>query len=514
MAKNLNQAKYDRAGWRLRMLLPLWIAQISLLLLLIGTSAYLFHNALKQNIEVRATGIAWECINIGISVVSILCTAYEVFRTMTEALTPKTMLVSNVIKLFGVTLSMIMDGMVSGSSLDGWSDGMFVIHALLVICLLVTGSYATWKWKQVAQYDDYHLPGANTNNPYGLKGDMNPRAYKGHARVLSEDLDWDPELEMGNSVEIFSSTHHQSGIMAPSPGEATPTFAEQTTTTTTNNNNNKRDSASSFINLGGHKTFSMNPDQADSSTALMAIDTAYDPVGSCHTPPAESDIALSQQRQQQSNLYSHTRDTSFDQYVAETKQKRRMSQRMSIGSNHWTPPSSSRSSPVTSPIASSRNRSDSAAAYRLSLNLKSDIDDALGAEFGWTHSRSSSQDSVMVTGQPSGIAVSGGRVASAKNVRDSLGRAPSDGSERGALGIVSESAEDEFDESDRRRNVDETSRALLGESSTAADASHPELLRPGRPKSEQIAFVVTPPPKSPSPGVGVRGTWGSAYARP
>ncbi|KAF3763639.1 hypothetical protein M406DRAFT_234525, partial [Cryphonectria parasitica EP155] len=94
-----DQAKFDRAGWRLRVLLPCWITQISLLLVLIGTSAYLFAHAIEDSIEVRATAIAWECINIGISVISVLLTAYEIFRTMTEVLTPKTMLVTNLVKL-------------------------------------------------------------------------------------------------------------------------------------------------------------------------------------------------------------------------------------------------------------------------------------------------------------------------------------------------------------------------------------------------------------------------------
>lgn len=78
------------------------------------------------------TSSRWECTNIGISVIALLLTAYEILRTVTEGLTPKTMLVTNLVKLFGGVLCMIMDGMVTGTSLDGWSDGTLVTHGLLM----------------------------------------------------------------------------------------------------------------------------------------------------------------------------------------------------------------------------------------------------------------------------------------------------------------------------------------------------------------------------------------------
>lgn len=381
--------------------------------------------------------------------------------------------------------------------------------------LLTAGSHAAWKWKRLAQYDDYHLPG--NVNTYGFKSDLKNRGFNSRSAILSEDLDWLAEVETGYNVEV--SGNASPGLMGLSPGETTPT---RTT--------GQRDSGSSFTNLGGRKMYSMitdtsaNDEHADgshsrsnSASTLAALDTAYDPA-------ANTEVALPQRPASYISVtgagasYNHSRDTSFDQYVAQQQQqqkkkkRRASSQRMSAGSRlSWTSTASSSSSsssnrhslPPASPPAA---RPDSAAAYRLSLNLKSDIDDALGAEFGWgSHSRSSSQDSAMAGGQPPAIAVGGGPVQSAKNVRDSIGRAPSDGSERGALGIVPEAAEDnDGDEHDRARKVDEASRVLLGD--------HPDLLRPGRPKSEAIAFVVTPPPRSPSPG-GNRMTWGAAYAR-
>lgn len=74
----------------------------------------------------------WGIINIIAGALSILLTGYEIFRMATESLTPKTLLMTNTMKLFGIILGMIMDGMATGTSLNEWADGTFVIHALLV----------------------------------------------------------------------------------------------------------------------------------------------------------------------------------------------------------------------------------------------------------------------------------------------------------------------------------------------------------------------------------------------
>lgn len=50
----------------------------------------------------------------------------------TESLTPKTLVMSNVTKLFGIILGMIMDGMATGTSVNDWANGTFVIHAFLL----------------------------------------------------------------------------------------------------------------------------------------------------------------------------------------------------------------------------------------------------------------------------------------------------------------------------------------------------------------------------------------------
>lgn len=55
MVNHRDQAKHDRAAWKLRLLAPAWMAQISLLIILIGTGSYMLSVAVKQSVEVRGT---------------------------------------------------------------------------------------------------------------------------------------------------------------------------------------------------------------------------------------------------------------------------------------------------------------------------------------------------------------------------------------------------------------------------------------------------------------------------
>lgn len=367
--------------------------------------------------------------------------------------------------------------------------------------MLVPCCYAAWEWKRLAQYDDYHLPG--NVKPFGYKSDLNQNAFR-HSRGISDDLDWD--LEVGNTVEISSPC-----IMAVSPGEPSPDLP--------------RPRGSSFTKLAGKMNFSLTNDveaansnanhsRSGSGTALMSVDTAYDPAAAqvSHSevnvqkrPRAASYISITGTGNDRRASYNHTRDTAFDEYVAQNKDKQRADQRVSTGS--YTSHGSSSST-------SSRHSMAAANPYRVSLglSLKNDLDDAMGAEFGWgSRSRSSTQNSEMASGQAPATAVTGGTVQGAKNVRDSLGRAPSGGSERAAIGNIPDEEEEGAgdDEGRRQRNVDEASKALLGEAARDEEASHPASLRPHRP----ISVVITPPPRSPTGERNMRMTWGSTYSR-
>lgn len=64
------------------------------------------------------------------SALSIACTAYEIFKTFSEALTPKEVMISNLVKLVGTILAMIMDGVMAGTGLWKWSIGTEVANGL------------------------------------------------------------------------------------------------------------------------------------------------------------------------------------------------------------------------------------------------------------------------------------------------------------------------------------------------------------------------------------------------
>lgn len=53
-----DQAKFDRAQWLLKVLIPCWMIQISLFIILVGMSGYLLSNTMKDEAEERGTAVA------------------------------------------------------------------------------------------------------------------------------------------------------------------------------------------------------------------------------------------------------------------------------------------------------------------------------------------------------------------------------------------------------------------------------------------------------------------------
>ncbi|ROW02496.1 hypothetical protein VMCG_06143 [Cytospora schulzeri] len=490
-----DQAKFDRAQWLLKVLVPCWMIQISLFMILVGLSSFLLSNAMKASQEERGTAVAWECITIAVAVICMVCTAYEIFKTVAEALTPRDMMISSLIKISGTILSMIMTSVMSGTTMWKWSIGSQIAHGLSLISILILATYGAWKWRVLAQYDDYHHP-ANVK-PFGFKSDVKNKAL--HSRNLSDE-DWDVERQadwvagdepLGNAINISS----------PAPTTASP---EPNPTGT-------RARGSSFIKMGGRLDFSLNRDvntvnekkgdhsRSNSSSALMNVDTSYQPqtqipsgptntkptkptkptttttneptspppvaAGASSPPPtgrqrSASYISVTGTGLDRRASYNHTRDTSFDEYVQQRRSSRTSQHKhhRSHGSINGASNSNSGSGSGSNSGSASSRSSLGSIGPRLILNhhhrhasssggtsLKNDVDDAIGAEFGWNShaSRTSSQDSVMAGGTPPAIAVAGGAVAGVKSVHDSLGRAPSDGSETGVLGSVPERREDE-----------------------------------------------------------------------
>lgn len=337
---------------------------------------------------------------------------------------------------------------------------------------------------------------------------------------------------MGNTVDITS----------PPP---TAPSAEPAATET-------RPRGSSFVKVGGRLNFSLTNDvdatndhagrsRANSSFALLGGITTVSE-SEPQSPPAEaSEISIPKRPASYISVtgtgmdrrasYNHTRDTAFEEYVRQHRARQSQSSITSAGRSSSAPLTRSRavSLTLTNPATIQQQQHQQ-------QKLKNDVDDAVGAAFGWGKgSRSSSLDSVMAGGEPPAIAVGGGAVPSAKSVRDSLGRAPSDGSERGAVGSMpaegaennnvdrEDSQEGVIDEDTRRWYVSEASRALLGGGGADDEQirSVPESLRPAcggitRPRalSETIEFIVTPPPATPTSSEGdggARKTWGAAY---
>lgn len=129
-----DQAQFDRANWLLKFLIPLWMVQVSLCMILVGIFSYRLSTTLSSydagNMPLDV--VTWEAINISLASLCLLFTVHEILRVASERLTPLTMLVSHVTKLSCALVCLILDSIVYTNSTQDWSTAGIVIDSLLM----------------------------------------------------------------------------------------------------------------------------------------------------------------------------------------------------------------------------------------------------------------------------------------------------------------------------------------------------------------------------------------------
>lgn len=129
-----DQAQFDRANWLLKFLIPLWMVQVSLCMILVGIFSYRLSTTLSSydagNMPLDV--VTWEAINISLASLCLLFTVHEILRVASERLTPLTMLVSHVTKLACALVCLILDSIVYTNSTQDWSTAGIVIDSLLM----------------------------------------------------------------------------------------------------------------------------------------------------------------------------------------------------------------------------------------------------------------------------------------------------------------------------------------------------------------------------------------------
>lgn len=206
MAINVDHVFFQRAKWRLQLLIPAWIFQIVILLGLMGIFAYRVaetvdhYSESKQNGQIplveivsvppspitttHLTPTRWESTNVAFSTLALVCTLIEIAKTAAETLTPFAMVCTHILKLTLALAMLALDIVVHIQGLDHEysSVGLALDCAFLGVAIL-TLVYTILTYRRLLAYEAYQLPPA----------DAKPA-----------DLYTLRNLELGNHVSIVS----------------------------------------------------------------------------------------------------------------------------------------------------------------------------------------------------------------------------------------------------------------------------------------------------------------------
>uniref|UniRef100_L2G8Z2 Uncharacterized protein n=1 Tax=Colletotrichum fructicola (strain Nara gc5) TaxID=1213859 RepID=L2G8Z2_COLFN len=174
MVLHRQQAQFDRARWRMALLLPFWILQMMVLLAVIGLFSWRLSDTLRNwDSQVEDKGmfptveVVWESVNIGFSLICLFSTIYEVSKLAAETLTPWTMIFTHVLKFVCSMATLALDIVVFTQRKDShYSVVGLGLDCFLILLISVPGIYAIQTYRRLAKYDDYHYP--VNHKPYGF----------------------------------------------------------------------------------------------------------------------------------------------------------------------------------------------------------------------------------------------------------------------------------------------------------------------------------------------------------
>ncbi|KAI5863613.1 hypothetical protein GGS23DRAFT_506793 [Durotheca rogersii] len=265
--KHRDNGQFSRAGWRKRLLLPCWIAQILLLLGMMGLFSYrLSHTARtwkeeEDNGHVPLVEFVWESVNVGFSFISLVVTFIAIARFIAEVLTPLPLLFGNILNLVLSSAILALDIVVYVQHADKqYSLIGLVMDCALIFFTLIPLFYSVVIYRRLLSYDDYHIPG--NIKPYGFASGDEP-----------ED-----------------TTYRSSTFEPPVPYDPTnPSTTAAATTTTDNTRPRSLSAASRRLSLNLNRNGVPQP-----------------------SPSPQLRPQLSSERRAS---YNHERDTQFDEYV-------------------------------------------------------------------------------------------------------------------------------------------------------------------------------------------------------
>ncbi|KAJ2898433.1 uncharacterized protein MKZ38_003940 [Zalerion maritima] len=170
------QAQFDRAGWKIGLLILVWLMQITLMLCLMGLFSFRLADTVdhwtdeEHTFKVPVVLLVWECTNVGLNLLALILTFIEIGKFAAETLTPFSMLFTQVIKLTCGFANLALDIVVIVEFPQGhWSIVGVAIGSGLVATGLLPLIYTIIVYRRVAEFEEYSHP-ANIKH-YGFSGE-------------------------------------------------------------------------------------------------------------------------------------------------------------------------------------------------------------------------------------------------------------------------------------------------------------------------------------------------------
>ncbi|KAI0836918.1 hypothetical protein F5Y06DRAFT_97117 [Hypoxylon sp. FL0890] len=167
-----DNAHFSRAGWRKRVLLPCWMAQIAIMLGVMGLFSYRLSNTVRTWKDEEDKGnvpmveFVWEAVNIVFSFVSLVITFVTIARFIAEVLTPLPLLFANIMNMVLASAVLALDIVVYVRYTDRqYSLAGLAMDCALLFFTIVPAFYSVVIYRRLLSYDDYHIPG--NVKPYG-----------------------------------------------------------------------------------------------------------------------------------------------------------------------------------------------------------------------------------------------------------------------------------------------------------------------------------------------------------
>ncbi|KAI1274877.1 hypothetical protein F5Y07DRAFT_192114 [Xylaria sp. FL0933] len=209
-----DNAHFNRAGWKKRVMLPCWIIQILILLSVMGLFSYRLSHTVyvweeeENNGNVPVVEFVWEVANIGFSLISLVVTFISIARFIAEVLTPLPLLFGCILNLVLSAVVLALDIVIYVQHKDrNYSLIGLGLDAALIFFTIIPLIYAVLIYRRLLSYDDYHLPG--NHKAFGFTG-IEEGVEDRFSTHLSPPTPYDPtDAPLGNMTTVTSGSEPQ-----------------------------------------------------------------------------------------------------------------------------------------------------------------------------------------------------------------------------------------------------------------------------------------------------------------